>query len=839
MHHADLEVADRPAFREADLSQVPLADRVRLLTGATSWTLHPLEEVGLRSITMSDGPIGVRGTDDDTSASAQLPNPSAVAATWDRRLIGRLGALVAAEARRKGVDVVLAPVVNLQRTPVGGRHFEYYSEDPFLTGTIAGWYVQAVQALGVGTCVKHFLGNESETERTTYTAHIDERTLREVYLAPFEHVVRRARAWTVMAAYNRVDDGVLSAPATEHDNLINVLLKGEWGFDGVVMSDWLAANSTVPTALGGLDLVMPGPGGPWEQHLVEAVAAGKVPVLEIDEKVRRIITLGSRVGALGEGPERAAAEVEEDLPTAASTRALLRQAVARSIVVLRNQDGLLPLSAPRVARVALIGPAAVEPFVQGGGSAFVRAPYLSSPEQALRDALPDAVVTVHRGAASRMRAPRVDPGSVRTADGVPGYELTLLDSSGDPMGPATVVDASEDWNRQPAGYAHSARVLAVVRLSTPGTHRVEVGVSGAHRVWFDDELVSQSDRRVGADVILDSSANQPDGPARRYTVQPGHEVLVRIAADLQAVDAGAYGGFVRFQLRHDPADADPEYELEAAVAAARDADVALVLVGTNEESESEGWDRRSLALPGRQDELVRRVAAVNARTVVAVNAGAPVILPWLDEVPVTMWWWLPGQEAGNGLIDALLGVVEPSGRLPWTLPARPEDVPVPDGVPVDGVVEYAEGLDVGYRNWDRLHRTPARPFGFGLGYTDVDYRSLSVEPTPEGGARATVTLANPSARATREVVQIYLEPPEADFRRPLRWLAGFGVVDLAPGETATTTVELEPRRFQSWRPSTRSWETPPGSYRVLAGRSSRHIRQTESLDLGPRTHVPS
>jgi len=380
MQRVVLEREHLPAGCEVDLAGIPLPERVKLLTGATSWTLHPMPAVGLRSITMSDGPIGVRGIDDGLGHSAQLPNPSAVAATWDRDLIGRLGALVAAEARRKGAHVVLAPVVNLQRTPVGGRHFECYSEDPFLTGWVAAAYIQAVQAFGVGACVKHFVGNESETERTTYLARIDERTLREVYLAPFERAVKDAGVWSVMAAYNRVDDGVQSAPATEHANLINAVLKGEWGFDGVVVSDWLAANSTVSTALGGLDLVMPGPGGPWEQHLLEAVDSGEVSATEIDDKVRRIIILGSRVGALGPETRRAdSCEAAADLPSQPDTRALLREAVARSVVVLRNEGDLLPLAAAELTRIALIGPAAVEPFVQGGGSASVSPPLSFDP----------------------------------------------------------------------------------------------------------------------------------------------------------------------------------------------------------------------------------------------------------------------------------------------------------------------------------------------------------------------------------------------------------------------------------------------------------------------------
>ncbi|RFA11664.1 hypothetical protein B7R22_18515 [Subtercola boreus] len=306
---------------DRDLDSLPLGKRVRLLTGATNWILHPLEEAGLRSIALSDGPIGVRGIDDGPGESAQLPNPSAVAATWDLELVGRLGSLIALEAKRQGANVVLAPVVNLQRTPFGGRHFECYSEDPLLTGTIAAAYITSVQAAGVGACVKHFLGNESETDRTTYVARIDERTLRELYSAPFERAVKEAGVWSVMAAYNGIDDGVQRSAATEHGNLLKTVLKDEWGFDGVVVSDWLAANSTAATALAGLDLVMPGPGGPWEQHLLDAVQSGAVPVAEINDKVRRILTLGARVGALGNPESTVSSPPVGDVPTRPATEA--------------------------------------------------------------------------------------------------------------------------------------------------------------------------------------------------------------------------------------------------------------------------------------------------------------------------------------------------------------------------------------------------------------------------------------------------------------------------------------------------------------------------------------
>lgn len=826
---------DTIGARETDAAELrsriralPLDDRVRLLTGATPWALHTLDALDLGTIVVSDGPIGVRGVDEELTPSAQLPIPSAVAATWDTDIAARLGTLVAREALRKNIDVVLAPVVNLQRTPLGGRHFECFSEDPLLTARIAAGYVAAAQAEGVGMCVKHYVGNESETDRTSYVARIDERTMREVYLAPFDSVVHEAGAWSVMAAYNRVDDGTESAPATEHRHLVVDILKNEWGFDGVVISDWLATNSTSESANGGLDLVMPGPGGPWEQKLLDAVRNGDVSEDEIDDKVARLYLLGQRVGAIGRtastppGVDAPRGGIPADLHSNDETRALLREAVARSTVVLRN-DGVLPLlptGGQSPARIALLGPNALEPFIQGGGSAFVHAPYTSMPEQALREAFPDAKLTIARGGSGRRHAPAIEPGLVTTPDGQPGYELTLCDAAGVPIGEPLAVSASETWNRHVPLTAHTALIRAELQLPA-GRHRIEVGVSGAHSIRFDGELVSQSERRASSDVILDSSANHPDGPHRDIELaEPG---IVRVDAEIQVVDAEGYGSFVRFALRHEPDALSVDAEIARAVEAAAASDLAIVIVGTNEETESEGWDRTSLELPGRQDDLVRAVAATGTRTVVVVNAGAPVLLPWLDEVSAVLWWWLPGQEAGNGLADALTGRTEPAGRLPWTLPASLEHCPVPNALPVDGIVDYAEGVHVGHRGWDRLGRTPAREFGFGLGYTTWRYNAVHELGWRDGELLIAVELQNTGKRDGRNVVQLYIEDETDAASRPLRWLAGFATVDVAAGETARAVIAVPRRAFETWHTATHSWRFPPGPYRLRAGGSSREL----------------
>jgi beta-glucosidase len=828
----------RPALPDdaelgARIRGLDLDSKIRLLTGADLWRLPAEPRLGLSAVTMSDGPQGVRGTGDAPDETGLLaPAPSTLAAAWDTELAERLGELFAVEARRKGVDVVLAPVMNLQRTPVAGRHFEYFSEDPLLTGTLAAAVVRGLQRRGVGACLKHFVANDSETDRTEYRARLDERTLREVYLAPFEQVLAEAEPWSVMAAYSGLDDGTESAPMTENARLLREVLKGEWDFSGPVVSDWAATRSTVASAVGGLDLVMPGPDGPWGDALAAAVRAGEVDEQLVDDKVLRLLRLARHVGALDESaPSPVPAK-----PGPEEFR-LLSEVAARGTVLLRNEADLLPLTPDGIRSVALIGPNAVAPYLQGGGSAFVPAVRTVSYEEGLRAALPEDVrLTVHRGGEARLRLPYAfterltDPGT-----GAAGVRADHLDADGNLIGGE--VRATGDWTAydgfEPA--THRVVLRTVLTLTEPGTHRLEFGCAGRFSVSLDGEeaLTGEDDR--GVQLVLESSHNHP--PQRGLDIEVGPEGRrLTLALDLTVVDAGGYGRFVTAQLRHTPPGTSPYEEIAEAAAAAQAADVAVVVVGTNEEVESEGWDRTGLDLPGHQNDLVRKVIAANPRTIVVVNAGAPVLLPWADEAPALLWAWLPGQEAGHALADVLLGRTEPSGRLPWTLPARAEDVPVPDARPRDGIVDYSEGVHVGHRAWDRAGLVPAFPFGHGLGWTRWTYESVTLSPSPVSadlplpaggdGLELTVELTNTGPRAGREVVQVYLEPPRDGSDRPVRLLAGFATVQAEPGARVTAAVHVPARAFQIWDGETSTWRTPPGRYRLHVGRSSRDPRLT-------------
>ena len=799
------------------LDRLDLGQQVRLLTGADVWSLRPEPAVGLRRLVVSDGPAGVRGERwDERDTSANVPSPTALAATWDVDRVERLGGLLAAEARRRGVDVLLAPTVNLHRTPYGGRHFECFSEDPLLTGRIGVAYVRGLQEEGVAATVKHFVANDQETERFSADVRVGERVLREVYLAPFEAIVREGGAWAVMAAYNGVNGTTMTESPLQRD-----VLKGEWGFDGVVVSDWFAARSLAAAGDGLLDLVMPGPRGPWGGALVAAVRAGEVPGSAVEDKVLRVLRLAGRVGAL-EG----VAGRDATAWTAEQVGAELRATAAAGFVLARNEptasgEGpLLPLERGRVRRVAVLGPNAVEARTLGGGSATVFPPYTVSPLAGLRAALgPDVEVVHGRGGRSTHRLPPADPGLLRRPDGGRGVEVRFLDAEGAVLGTEVREAAAFTWLGSygpglPMDRVRAVEVRTRVRAEADGLHRIGASGVGSFRVTVGGEVLL--DTRIGLPPGADpvEAMVRPPQESGAVELRAGEEVEVVVGHVPEA--AGGVEGTpvesVTLQLSV-ARDTDDDAELEQAVALARDADVAVVVVGTTEEVESEGFDRTSLALPGRQDELVRRVVQANPRTVAVVNSGAPVLLPWADDVHAVLLTWFPGQEYGNALADVLLGAVEPGGRLPVTWPADEEGLPSPR--PVDGTLRYDEGLFVGHRRHDRDGREPRFRFGSGLGYTTWEYLSA------DGSAAAvTVRLRNTGSRRGREVVQVYAARPDGAVERPLRWLAGFAVGEADPAEEVAVTVELPERTYQHWDEAGHRWATEAGRFRLHVGPSS-------------------
>ncbi|MFE0648054.1 beta-glucosidase [Streptomyces sp. NPDC059534] len=811
----------RNAAVEAALGKLDLDTKTRLLGGQDMWSLPALPEIGLKSLVMSDGPIGVRGvrwTADDPSVA--LPSPTALAAAWDPELARRAGRLLAQEARRKGVHVLLAPTVNLHRTPLGGRHFEAYSEDPLLTGAIGTGYVQGVQDGGVGTTVKHFVANDAETDRFTVDNRIAPRPLREVYLAPFEAIVANAHPWGIMTAYNRVNGVTM----TEHRYLVNEVLRGEWGFDGCNVSDWMAARSTVGDIEGGLDVAMPGPETVYGAALAAAVRAGEVQESTVDTAVRNVLRLAARVGALEGAPP-----VVTEPPAAVDGDALAREIARRGFVLVRNERDALPLKA---GTVALSGAAARDARVLGGGSAQVFPDHVVSPV----DGLTAALAARPEGTAPTY-AIGADP-SDELAPADQGFTLRARcrDAEGRLLGEGSLPNGQVQWigDDLPAGVTHETLAsIEVVGTFTPreaGEHSFGTRGLGAFTLSVAGRTVFEGVQAMGSEADPFEAFFGSPVERAKVALAAGETVEVSLLHTLDKEFAAPLPA-VMFSFVHLGPRRDPDELIAEAVEAARAADTAVVVVATTERVESEGFDRKDLALPGRQDDLVRAVAAVNPNTVVVVNAGSPVEMPWREEVAAILLGWFPGQEGGAALADILTGAEEPGGRLPTTWPVALADVPVTEVTPTDGELAYTEGVFIGYRAWDRAGAVPAYPFGHGLGYTTWSYDSLAAGPAGADGSTVTVRLTNTGARAGREVVQVYLAPTADPVERPARWLAGFASVEAAPGGTVTAEIALPRRAFEIWDEEKNGWTLVPGTYEVLAAHSLGDARLTATLEV--------
>ena len=844
----------RAPAEQALLAALTVPDKVRLLTGAANWRTHGAPAIGLRPMIVSDGPSGVRGvTKDERHPSTCLPCPSATGATWDTELLAELAAALGAEARGKGVDVLLAPTINLMRTPLGGRGFECFSEDPVLTARMAAAFITGLQSAGVAATVKHFVGNDSETERWTYDVIVSEQVLRELYMAPFEACVTEAGAALVMAAYNKVN----GTPATEHPWLLRQILKGKWEFGGVVVSDWSAARTTVATAVAGLDLAMPGPNGPWGADLVQAVLDGVVPESVIDDKVARILRLARWAGALtapgahealpvtggpagdgGPAPDGNGGPVLDGAPVPGGTPAgdrgalmdprLVRRVTAASFVLLRNEGPVLPFDPGRIGSIALIGPNAVHPVIQGGGSAIVAPVTVSTPAAALPAALAgQASVTVAPGCRTWTTVPEPAAGSLRDpVTGEPGLRLEFR------AGDGTLIRHEHRTSTQLAwwdeglppgvgwGEDGTITLLTRFRADVTGPHLIGVAGVGHLTLTVDGVVAADTVTPVPADPV--QTMTRPGQVRAAVGLRAGQEAEVRL--DFRPADGVDAPLAVSLGIA---ADEDEDTMIAQAVRAAAGSAAAVVIVGSAEAAESEGFDRETLALPGRQDELVTRIAAVNPRTVVVVNAGMPVLMPWADDVAAVIYAWLPGQAMGEALADVLLGRAEPGGRLPVTLPAHESDCPVLHAVPRYGRIDYAEGLLIGYRGYDAAGISPMFAFGHGLGYTQWAYESASLDgpgPAPGEDVRVRVRVNNTGSRPGREIVQAYVASPVARAGRPARALGAFAAVSAAPGERAEVVLRVPARAFAAWDPAAGGWARPPGTFTVEVGRSSRDLR---------------
>ena len=793
-----------------------LEEKAALTGGADIWHTVAVERAAVPSLRMTDGPSGARGDRYTGGTSTCVPCGSALASTWNRELVGRIGRLLGDEARAKGAQLLLAPTVNIHRHPLAGRNFECFSEDPYLTTELAVAYIEGVQSRGVGCAVKHFVANDQEHERMEISAEVDERTLREIYLPPFEAAVQRAGVWAVMSAYNRLH----GVHCSQNAELLQDVLRRDWGFDGLVVSDWFGTHS--PDAVGaGLDVEMPGPPRFLGEALADRVQRGEVDEAAVDRAAGAVLQLIDRTSATDPA----------DLDPGEPPVVLARLAAREAIVVLRNEADVLPLDAGpnRLTSLAVLGPKAERPDFQGGGSAHVDPPHVASPLTGLTDrAGADVVVRHEAGVPTRPRD------VLATQDlrvpGTPYRGVTLEYFDGDDLTGTRVHGEIVPrlrlfWLGTPApglapGEPFAVRASADFVPDRSGGWQFGLTNAGRARVRLDGKLLVDNMAPEPGPTFFGRGSTEVTGSAE---LTAGKTYLLE--AELYVVPRGDAWASGLALAAEPPAD---EQALARAVEAARESDVAVVVVGT-EVADSEGGDRRHMDLPDAQNALVQAVAAVNPRTVVVLDTGSPVALPWVDDVAAVVQLWYTGQALGKALADVLFGDVDASGRLPTTFPRRLEDAPAFATYPGhDGRAPYDEGLFVGYRHYDALAVEPLFPFGHGLSYTRFTYGDL-VDESDADGTQVRVDVTNVGERPGREVVQLYVHPVVSPVERPEQELKEFAAVDLAPGETTTVRFTLPDRAFAHWDVDRHDWVVAPGDYEVRVGSSSRAVRTTATV----------
>lgn len=788
-----------------------------LTGGLNGWSTTASNEAGVEEMVLLDGPLGlVSKTMDERDTSLIMPSGTALAATWNPRMVSDVGQLIGQQGRERGVSVILGPNLNLPRSPLSGRVFEMFSEDPFLTGTLGAAWVDGVQSQGVGACAKHVVANDTETERRRMNSRVEPGTLRETYLRPFETAVRAANPWMLLMAYNRVN----GAHCAQHSGLIGIL-KNDWEYDGVVVSDWFGVDETVDAANAGLDLEMPGPARYFGARFADAVNAGKVPGPRLRDAVERISRLadrtGRRTGGTAAEPARLRSPEEQ--------RDTLVRAAAASLVLLENRDNMLPLNTSRIRTLAVVGPNAAKPCFQGGTFATVRPEgELVTPLEAIREAFgPDVEVLHEPGAAPSSALSLAEVGST-APDGTPGVLLEILAPATDGRSEEVLYSevrqaSSFVWFGPVPGIGANApgraRITARLQLDRPARWTLGAGGTGLSSLTVDGRRVLEVPPPAPDDVM---------GVVARAETQP-------ITLDLPAgeVEAVVEMAFEPGRVQAITAVAAPEQlsdPLTDAVALAARADAVIMVVGDEQGSSRESADRTTAALDPACDRLVDAVAAVNTETVVVVNASRAVLLPWADNVKAVLMAWFPGQEFGRALASVLTGVKAPSGRLPVSFPERDEDIPGwGQGLDAELTLDYAASEPMGYRHFQGTGPVPRYPFGYGLGYTEFALEDAVVvaddlqhgEPS-DGveGVSIQVTVRNTGGADGRDVVQVYGRAAgETGFR-----LMGFTAVDVAAGAVTAARIDVDPLGFRRWDAAASRWTVPSGEWELRAARNA-------------------
>ncbi|KAF4443303.1 hypothetical protein F53441_11454 [Fusarium austroafricanum] len=841
---------------EALIQQLTLEEKAQLTAGVGWWHTAAIERLSIPPIRLSDGPNGVRGTHFfDSTPSSCLPCGTALGATWNTDLIHRLGQLLSAEAHAKGAHVLLGPTVNIQRGPLGGRGFESFSEDPILSGVLAGHYVRGVQKNGVSATMKHFACNDMESARMAVDVQVTERALREVYLLPFMIAVEMASPRVFMTAYNKVNG--THAPDNQH--LLQDILRDEWKWNGLVVSDWFGTYSTTEAINAGQDLEMPGPTRWRGETLVHAVTSNKIKRSTLDERVRNVLKLVKHSIENTAIPPNAP---ETQLQSHENNR-LLREAAAESVVLLKNEKGVLPLDPTK--RVAVIGPNADISTYCGGGSASLRAYHTVSPLEGIKAIAQDVSFT--KGLYGHRSLPQVGK-LLKTADGQrQGFTLRIYNDPPPTSGPDTrriletriletrILDDSNIWF---VDYVHPelahlwyAEMEGTLTPEKSGEWDFGLCVHGTGELFIDGELIISNvvDQKPGSSFLGCGTVEKTG--SKMLEGGKSYNVVVRWGcdktSDLKAsgvVDFGQGGMRLGGCPRLEPRSA-----LQEAVELARCVDQVVLCVGTSGEWESEGQDRANMSLPPGSDELISAVLQANINTAIVIQSGTPVSMPWVDQASTIAQAWFGGNEAGNGIADVLFGIVNPSGKLPITMPKRVADNPSALSFRSEGGrVLYSEDVHVGYRWYDTLDIEPLFPFGHGLSYTTFDLSDLQIEEKVESGRKTlavSVNVTNSGSRLGAAVVQVYVKPPHATpltasaldtITRSAKELKGFDKINVEAGAKGIARVEMDVLRATSyWSEREDCWCSDAGEYTVLVGMSSRF---SMPISISPPRQIP-
>ncbi|MBN2189819.1 MAG: glycoside hydrolase family 3 C-terminal domain-containing protein [Candidatus Aureabacteria bacterium] len=813
---------------EKILGQMTIEEKISLCHADSKFSVVAVERLGVPSICMSDGPHGVREECSKnswapagltTDYATYLPTGTALAATWNPDMAKKHGTVLGSEARHRKKDIILGPGINIIRTPVCGRNFEYYSEDPYLISKIVVPEIKAIQEQDVSACVKHYALNNQELNRGGVSVEVDKRTLREIYLPGFEAAVKEGGVLTVMGAYN----SFRGQNCCQNRYLVQEVLKDEWKFKGVLITDWGANIDTLNAARNGTDIEM-GTGANYDNYylarpFLKAIDDGKVPESALDDKVRRILRVMILSGMMDSGRKEGERNTE-------GHRKMAREIAEEAVVLLKN-DGILPLDINKVRNILVVGENANAQHAREGGSSYVKTSYEITPLEGLESRAGARLnIDFIKVSTEEAGLPPIGAGFLTTMDPVSGIKawkgeyFSGKELKGIPREIKYDTSVNFDWHSgcplatmPPDNF--SVRWTGKIKAPETGTYTFSLGSDDGSRFYIDDKC-----------LISNWNDHAYEVKKARIKLEAGKEYALRVEY-YEGGQAAAVG------LGWKVPEKGGESRYSGIAKIAGKADAVIVFAGLNHKYDTEGRDRPDMKLPSGQDDLIEELASANPKTIVFLIGGSPVEMPWIDKVPAVVQAWYLGMEGGNVMADVIFGDVNPSGKLPFTFPKKLEDSPahaIGDYLP--GRCEYKEGILIGYRWYDTKNIEPLFPFGHGLSYTTFKYGNLKINKgSGDVAATAALDITNTGNRAGAEVVQLYIQDPECSVERPAKELKGFEKVSLKPGETKTVEFKLTKRALSFYDIKSKSWVAEPGTFNVLVGSSSRDIRQEGSFEL--------